>query len=187
MPPKFDPLIEELRRWGIATTGYHAVNDDGPSHGDSVLARQREMGLRSRLKREKEREILGRDGSSRRRFMAKKIAEQSEGKVSMGMVPMWSCDPVPSKNDAGAPRDLPRARVEAFVPDELRWIDRALSALWRESAIRAQVVRIEYTTAGSQRAKVKRIEEQYGASLTLRQYRYELQRGIDFMRGRQAA
>src|SRR5690606_18577519 len=139
-----DPLIEELRRWGIATSGYHAVNDDGPSHGDSVLARQRDMGLRSRLKREDDYQPVGRDGTERRQFMAAR-----SGVKGMRITPKWAVDPIPSRNDASPPRDLPRAHIEAFVPDELRWVDRALASLARgKTPIRALVIRVEYTTTG---------------------------------------
>lgn len=183
MRHRYDPLVDELRRWGIAASGYHAVNDDGPSHGDSVLAKQRELGMRSRLKREDDHRPVGRDGGDRRRFMAAR-----SGVKGMSITPMWAVDPIPSRNDAGPPRDLPRARVDAFVPEELRWVDSALSALHRQGyTIRAQVLRIEFTTSGSHARKVKLLKEQYGGELTIRQYRYELQRGIDFMRGRKTA
>jgi hypothetical protein len=182
-----EELMQQMTRWGHAQATRYAANDDGPSHGDSVLAKQADLGLRYKGRREKERKPLGRCGEDRRRFMAKKLAEQSEGRLRLGILPMWSVDPIPSKNDASPPRDLPRARVDLGVPDELRWIDRAISQLWREAPIRALVMRIEFTTAGTHRMKAARVSDEYGGAITVRQYRYELTRALDWMLGRMAA
>lgn len=73
------------------------------------------------------------------------------------------------------------------VPDELRWIDRALAQLSRETPMRALILREEFCGVGTHRMKAARIEHQYGGTLTVRQYRYELQRALDWMRGRKAA
>lgn len=183
-----EELMQQLTRWGHAQATRYAANDDGPSHGNSVLSKQQDFGLRYKGKRQKaERKPLGRCGEDRRRFMARKIAEESEGKLRIGILPMWSVDPIPSKNDAGPPRDLPRAVVDMGVPDELRWIDRAIAQLWREAPIRALVVRIEFTTAGTHRMKAARVATEYGGVISVRQYRYELHRALDWMLGRMAA
>src|SRR5690606_24051338 len=100
---------------------------------------------------------VGRDGTERRQFMAAR-----SGVKGMRITPKGAVDPIPSRNDASPPRDLPRAHIEAFVPDELRWVDRALASLARgKTPIRALVIRVEYTTTGSQRKKAERVAEQY--------------------------
>lgn len=182
-----EQLMQQMTRWGIVQATRYAANDDGPSHGDSVLARQADLGLRYKAKRDKERKPLGRCGEDRRRFMARKIAEESDGRLRLPILPQWSVDPIPSKNDAGPPRDLPVARVDLGVPDDLRWIDRAISQMWREAPIRALVIRVEFTTAGTHRMKAARAAAEYGGEITVRQYRYELHRALDWMLGRMAA
>jgi hypothetical protein len=192
-----DPLKEQLEAWGRATATRFAVNEDGPSQGDNVLAnpmlaRQRELGMRSRLKREKEREIVGRSGEDRRRFMAKKMAEGDgvDGKptrLRLGLVPMWAVDPIPSRNDADRPRDLPQARVDIGIPDELTWVERAYIQLRRQHPLRALCFHEEFCTPGSQDAKAARVQKAYGGRLSKWQYRLELQRAIDWVQGSRAA
>lgn len=77
--------------------------------------------------------------------------------------------------------------MDVGVPDELRWVDRALASMERRYPMRALIVRTEFTVSVSQSVKARMVAEQYGGSLTLRQYRYELGRGIDSTRGAMAA
>jgi hypothetical protein len=173
-------LTEQLKRWGYYTVNRIAVNDDGQSGGDSVLAKKRNEapGTRENF----ERILIGRDGYQRRRYMAKSI-----GIASMHIVPLWACDPVPARNDAGSPRELARATVALDVPDDLRWIDEALSRLARVNRVQAMVLREEYCGVGTQERKAANVQGKYGGRLTLRQYRDELRRARDFLRGRMAA
>lgn len=53
--------------------------------------------------------------------------------------------------------------------------------------LRALIVSTEFTVSASQAVKARMVAEQYGGGLTLRQYRYELGKGIDWTRGRAAA
>jgi hypothetical protein len=182
-----DALLEQMKRWGNAQATRFACNDDGPSAGDSVLARQRDLGLAYKRKQQDERKLIGRSGVERRRFMATKTNNGSDGKLKLSIIPAWAVDPIPSRNDAGRPRDNPAVVIDLGVPDELRWIDRALSKLWREFPLRALVLREEFTTSGSQAEKAKRVEEIYDGSLTARQYSRELERALDWMRGKAAA
>jgi hypothetical protein len=173
-------LTEQLKRWGYYTVNRIAVNDDGPSGGDSVLAKKRNEAPGT--KENFERELVGRDGSERRRYMARK-----SGVPAMAIVPLWSCDPVPARNDADAPREIARAMVALDVPDDLRWIDEALSRLARVNRVQAMVLREEYCGVGTQERKAANVQGKYGGRLTLRQYRDELRRARDFLRGRMAA
>jgi hypothetical protein len=182
-----DPLIDQLKRWGIATATRYAANEDGPSAGDSPLARQRELGMRHRRKREEERQIVGRSGEDRRRFMAAKISQQSDGKLRLGIVPLWAVDPIPSRNDADRPHDNPRAVIDLGIPDDLMWIERAVAKLFRENRMRALILKEEFTTPGTHEERAARIRRQYGGTLNVRQYRAELKRALDQVRGSMAA
>ncbi len=174
-----DELVQELKRWGLATVSRFARMEDGPSRGDSVMAKAPDFapGTRERA----ERQLIGRDGRSRRLYMAGKI------KCGVRSVPIWSCDPVPARNDADRPHDNPAALVDLGLPDDLLWVDALIRGLERQHQVRGMIVREEYTGAGTQAMKVRRVELAYGGKLSLRQYRYELQRAMDWMRGRREA
>lgn len=177
-----DPLIEQMKRWGEASIARIAANDDGYSSGDSILAQQRDMGLASRRKQEDERQIVGRAGDERRRYMA---AKTSTPKLKLTMLPMWAVDPVPARNDADRPHDRAPMAVVDLVPDELQWINRALARLAREAPLRAAILTAHFCEVGTHERKVGLVK--YDGSLSVRQYRYELQRALDWMRGQMAA
>lgn len=63
----------------------------------------------------------------------------------------------------------------------------ALASMARQYPLRALIVRTEFTVSASQAVKARMVGEQYGGSLTVRQYRYEISKGIDWARGRAAA
>ena len=86
-------LREQLERWGYATVTRFASNDDGPSAGDSVLHRTRD--LAPGTKENVARQLVGRSGRSRRAFMAQRVQELG---VTVAIVPIWACDPVPARN-----------------------------------------------------------------------------------------
>lgn len=178
-----DDLKEQLRRWGNATVARLAMNDDGYSTGDSVLAQQVDFGLASRRKKLDEHEIVGRDGRERRQYMARFASSE---KLKLSILPTWAVDPMPSRNDAGRPFDREPIPVD-LVPDELQWINRAMARLVRDMPIRAAILREEFCGTGTQQMKAARVERDYGGKLTVRQYRYELQRALDWMEGKRAA
>lgn len=177
-----DFIRESLERWGAAVVNRYVRYYDGPSAGDSVLAKQRDLGLKSRLKREEEREIVRRDGTGRRLRMARELDS-----AGLEIVPMWAVDPVRASNDADHPHDRAPVAVDMGIPDDLRWIERELIALGRKYPMREQILREEYTTTGSQAAKAKRVADRYEGRLNLEQYRRELYRGIEWMLVRAAA
>ncbi len=127
-------------------------------------------------------DLLGRDGESRRRFMAARSGVQG-----MKMLPTWAVDPVRAANDADKPHDNAEIAVDMGTPDELRWVDRALASMGRQYPLRALILRTEFTVSASQAVKARMVAEQYGGSVTLRQYRYELSRSLDWIGGRMAA
>lgn len=174
-----DQLKTQLRRWGYAVVTRYASNDDGPRTGNSVLSRSRELapGTRENYRRQ----VLGRNGDSRLRMMAK--ATEVPG---LRKLPFWSCDPMPAKNDADAPHDR-AAVVDLGIPDDLRWIDDAIRSLSRQYPVRASVLREEFCGTGTQRMKAGRVQRGYGGTLSIRQYRYELSLGLEWLRGKVAS
>ncbi|WP_064746792.1 hypothetical protein [Lysobacter antibioticus] len=172
-------LKAELKRWGYYSVTRFAANDDGLSGGDSYLAKAKDLapGTKERALRV----LIGRDGESRRRLMA-----DGAGVKGMHVVPTWACDPVPAKNDASPPSTT-FAVVDLGIPDDLRWIDDAVRSLSRRYPVRAQVLREEFCGVGTQRMKAGRVSRGYGGALSLRQYKYELQLAMDWMRMRVAA
>jgi hypothetical protein len=73
------------------------------------------------------------------------------------------------------------------IPDDLRWVERALAELERAHPLRALILRTEYTVSASQAVKARMVAEQYGGTLSVWQYRRELQRATDWIGGRMAA
>ncbi|WP_282259708.1 hypothetical protein [Stenotrophomonas sp. PS02301] len=173
-----DPLTEQLRRWGHAQVNRFALSRaDRSVH---VLDKVRDH---APLTRERAaRELVGRDGAERRRFMAARSGVQG-----MSMLPMWAVTPIRSANDADHPHDNPEIAVDTGTPDELRWVDRAMASMHRQYPLRALIVRTEFTVSASQLVKARMVAEQYGGALTLRQYRYELAKSLDWFRGSIAA
>lgn len=171
-----DELARQLKRWGYATVQRYngAANDDGDRH---MLDRARDIapGTRERA----QRQLIGRGGEARRRIMA-------QGMEGLSIVPEWACDPIRARNDAGPPRSG-CGWVDIGVPDELRWIDRALSQLARATPVRAMVLQAEFCMVGSQRRKAEAVAERYGGAFTVWQYRAELERALAHLEGARAA
>ncbi|WP_440568361.1 hypothetical protein [Stenotrophomonas sp. STK17_22] len=173
-----DYLVQQLRAWGHAQANRFALTyADRSTH---VLEKARDMapGTRERALRD----LVGRDGSSRRRFMAER-----SGVPKMEVLPAWAVDPVRSTNDADKPHDNPEIAVDIGIPDELRWVEQALASLMRQHPLRALVLHTEYTVSASQAVKARMVAEKYGGALSVWQYRRELQRAVDWMGGRIAA
>lgn len=175
-----DELKAELKRWGYYTVTRYTVFHDGPSAGDNVLAKTQD--LAPGTKEKAAIELVGRDGTGRLVYMAKKL-----GLASMEILPEWAVDPIRAKNDAGAPRSTYPETADHGMPEHFRWIDRALSQIWRESPLREMVVRQEFCERGTQRMKARRIELAYGGRFTVAMYRNELRRALDFLSAKQAA
>lgn len=188
-----DGLIAELRLWGNAHVNRFALSRADRSIHVLDKVRDHAPGTVENAKRD----LIGRDGSGRRRFMAKR-----SGVDAMHILPTWAVDPIQSTNDADQPHDNPEIAVDLGIPDELRWIDRAFAAMHRESPLRAIILRIEFTVAASRGVKVRMACEQFekemarrlgvdppevaeddAPALSVRQYRYELARAQDLLRG----
>lgn len=174
-----DDLCGRLKAWGMATVARHARQHDGPSGGNSTLA---DISIGTR--KPAVEVLLARSGIGRRMRMAQAANAGIRGGVGMSIAPMWSCDPVPARNDASRPTEHAKAWVDIGLPDEARPIDDAIAQMARNHPLRAAVVREEYTTTGKQEAKAARVQAAYGGKLTLRQYRMELEKAKEWLRGR---
>lgn len=171
---KTDPMVEALRAWGHAQANRYALSRaDRSVH---VLDKVRDHAPMTRERALAD--LVGRDGGERRRYMAAR-----SGVSGMQILPTWAVDAVRSRNDADHPHDNHEIAVDVGIPDNLRWVESALVAMERQNLLRAIIVRTEYTVSASQAVKTRMVAEQYGGGLTLRQYRYELQKGIDVVRG----
>ncbi|MCI2243804.1 hypothetical protein L3067_04175 [Xanthomonas sp. PPL568] len=178
MPREPDYITEQLRRWGYAQANRYAYSRGGRS----VHALEQARDLAPGTVENAMRDLVGRDGTSRRRFMAAR-----SGVEGMVVLPQWAVDAIRSSNDADRPHDNPEIAVDMGIPDDLRWVDRALSGLARATPLRELIVRTEFTVSASQAVKARMVAEQYGGALSLRQYRYELGKALDWCRGRAAA
>lgn len=167
-----------LKAWGAATVNRYAYSraDRTTAH---ALAKVRDHAPGTR--ENAGRKLVGRDGRSRRLYMA--------GKIQCGhaIIPMWACDPIRASNDAGRPRDNPEIAVDQGIPDDLLWIERAISKMERQFPLRALIVRTEYTVSASQSVKARMVAEKYGGTLTVWQYRKELEKASAWIAGARRA
>jgi len=171
-------LKKALQDWGHATVNRYAFSRCERSVHALELARDLAPGTKENA----QRQLMGRDGTDRRRLMA-----AGTGIEGFNIVPMWAADPIRSSNDASPPSDLPEIAIDQGIPDHLRWVDRALAQVCRVSPLRAMVVRTEFTVSGSQAVKARMVREQYGGTLSVWQYRRELQRALDWLDAKMAA
>ncbi|WP_372382146.1 hypothetical protein ACCQ12_15295 [Xanthomonas sp. NCPPB 1068] len=169
-----DPLLNELRRWGYAHANRYTLSRADRSR--HVLENAKDYAPKT--VEQAFCELVERDGRQRRRFMAERA-----GLKGLGEIPAWAVDPVRARNDADRPHDNPEVAVDIGIPDDLRWIDRALASMSRQFPLRVLVVRTEFTVAASQAVKARLVVEQYGGTISVWQYRRELQRGLDWLGG----
>jgi hypothetical protein len=171
-------MREILRLWGLASANRWCF-----SRGDrSIHVLEQARDLAPGTKERALRDLVGRDGNDRRRLMA-----AGAGVKGMDIVPMWSCEPIRAANDADHPHERPEIAVDQGIPQELMWVERAVGQMGRQFPLRALVVRTEYTVSASQAVKANMVQDLYGGRLTLRQYRLELDRSLDWFVGRMAA
>lgn len=167
-------LVAALRAWGHATVNRFAVCRADRSVHALDKARDLAPGTRERAVRA----LVGRDGTDRRRAMAR-----AAGIKQLTILPKWSCEPIRAANDADRPHDNPEIAHDQGIPDELRWLDSAIAQMQRQYPMRAMIVRTEFTVAAGQRAKARMVSEQYGGALSVWQYRAELERAMAWIVG----
>lgn len=181
---KNDLLASQLKSWGFAkanryTESIYAAHDPG----DHPISRAREF---APMTRERAAKALAGRGTDRRRLMA---AYSSDGKFQLRILPEWAVDPIvctESRIDGPIPMSPSRIRavaaVDWAVPEELRWIDRAVAQLSRVSLICALCLETEFCETGTQVRKAEVVESRYGGKMSVWQYRRELARGLDWLR-----
>lgn len=194
---KPDEMKLILREWGMATVNRYCVTRaDRSVH---MLDQAREMAPGTVANATKA--LVGRDGEGRRILMAK-AAEVPK----MRIVPKWACDPIRATNNAGRPHDNQEIAVDGGIPAHLMWVEREIASMRRQFLLRALVVTTEYTVSASQAVKARiacrefekemaqrlRVEPppedtDAAPALTVRQYRAELEKSIDWFLYRVAA
>jgi hypothetical protein len=187
-----DQIKEALKAWGHAVQNRFAVS--GESHSRHALAKA--LDLAPGTTENAMRQLLGRDGTSRRTFMAQKT---STDKLQMRILPTWAVDPVRASNDADRPHDNPEIPVDMGIPEHLRWIDRLVRVMDQEQPLMAACIRQEYCAAGSQAAKARRVNDQLKFGMVqdskgiarprfrVWMYRNELERAVAWIQGFAAA
>lgn len=177
-------LKEQLKHWGHYQEHRYCSpvsDEDAPTRDEHPLARARQFAPGKKA----DRVQIQRDGISRRMLLGGAAGLRNEyGGVRP--VAKWFVDPVPcTETRTMAPRS-PTAAVMVGSPDEYRWIDRALSDLYRQNMVRALVVLEEFTGRGSQAQRAAAVAKKLGAAFTKWQYRKELDKGMAFMEARRA-
>lgn len=165
-------LDAALRAWGHAQVNRYAVRQ---APGDRTQAHplQQAMDVAPGTVERAMARLSGRDGHSRRTFMARDIPGKR-------IVPTWACDAVPCHDDAGRPRDLPEQAHDMGIPDDLRWVDDAIRRLSRVSEITAAVLSVEFTAPSTARqaARARMVAERTGIQMQARRYRSELRSAL---------
>lgn len=171
-----EELLSELRRWGqFRTLAEETRQHVAPNPRAHVIERTRRFAPLT-IKKAK-RKLMGRDGESRRRIVAKAASVKG-----MTIVPMWSCDPIPCKDTRGGGGGG-SGGTQVLMPPELNWVDRALRDMAGESPVRAMIVRVEFTDTRPQKTRAMHAQKLYGGSLTFWQYRKELERALSWLIG----
>src|SRR5688572_25669320 len=135
-----DGIEELLRAWGdwlvCRTEGPRSSKAHSLDRARAFAPITRERFLRS---------VVGRDGLSRRSFMAEQM-QAGDRHPALRVIPMWAVDPVPCTGSRGGP-----ARNDGgSLPDHLRPIDAAVRALAPLDPLAALCLRVEYTGTGAQ-------------------------------------
>ena len=127
-----EAIREALRAWGIAS-----VNRWCFSRGDrSIHVLEQARDLAPGTKENALRDLVGRDGTDRRRLMAAGIPWEKRGK-RMDIVPTWACDPIRAANDADHPHERPEIAVDQGIPEDLRWVEQMVGQMGRQFPLRA--------------------------------------------------
>lgn len=181
-----DHLGKQLRSWGFAKVNrYTAARDPEATPDVHPISRARQF---APMTREKAALTLVGRATERRRLMAKQLED-----CGVGILPADFVDPircVESRIDGPIPRPHEAkqgAAVDRGVPEDLRWIDRAISELSRVSKIRALCLEVEFCELGTHDRKAVIAAGRYGGKLSVWQYRRELRLALDWLRMKQVA
>ena len=168
-------LEQLLTEWG-ALSKYREARSEGATDFH-ILQRAKDFapGTRERAAQR----LIGRDGISRRTYMARDLAA-----CGVKAVPMAYVDPVPGKTSHHAG---PRERIADSIPPHLSRVYYAAQELYRIDTLRGLVLRQEYCGYGPQAEKAERVSVAVGSRIGLRVYRESLAHAKGWMHGRLAA
>lgn len=169
-------LKEQLKHWGHYQEHRFCAPlaaEEAPSRDEHPLARAQQFAQGTK----RERPPLLRDGHDRRMLLGAGAGRVNRSGAVLPVAP-WAVDPIPCTETRTVVSRSATAAVMVGSPDEYRWIDRALSDLYRQNMLRALVVIEEFTGRGSQAERAQAVATKYGGTLTKWQYRKELEKGI---------
>lgn len=175
-------LKEQLKHWGHYQEHRFCAPldpEDVPSKAEHPLARAQQYAPGAK----RGRALPLRDGHDRRMLMGAAAGRVSRHGAGLP-VAKWAVDPIPCSETRSMVSRSPTAAVMVGSPEEYRWIDRALSDLYRQNMVRALVVLEEFTGRGSQAKRAKVVAMRLGGTFTKWQYRKELDKGMAFMEAR---
>lgn len=165
-PKQLDTLLVE---WG-AQSKYDEAKREGATESH-VLQRGRAYAPGTREKAAKQ--LVGRDGFSRRRLMARDL-----GACGIDAVPKSYVSPVAGKQTRKAG---PMERVSDSIPPRLKAVHLAALELYRVDKLAGLALRQEYCAYGSQSTKAFRLSEATGEKVGVRVYREALARALGWM------
>ena len=178
-------LKEQLKHWGHYQEHHYVAAlrpEDAQARDEHPLARARQFAPGKNV----DRAMVPRDGHDRRLLMGA-AAGLYDGRGMVRPVGKLFVDPIPCSETRSMVSRSPTAAVTVGSPDEYRWIDRALSSLYRHNMLRALVVQEEFTGRGrSQSVRAAAVAMKYGGKLTKWQYRKELEKGMEFMEAKRS-
>lgn len=172
-------LKEQLKHWGHYQEHRFCAPldpEDVPSKAEHPLARAQQFAQGTK----RESPPLLRDGHDRRMLLGAGAGRVNRSGAVLP-VARWAVDPIPCTETRPVVFRSATAAVMVGSPDEYRWIDRALSDLYRQNMVRALVVLEEFTGRGSQARRAEVVAKKLGAAFTKWQYRKELDKGMAFM------
>lgn len=177
-----EQIKQALRDWGHAVQNRYAVSRGERSRHVLQQVREHAPGTPENAMRD----LVGRDGKERRRFMGERSGSE---KLVIPMLPTWAVDPVRASNDADRPHDNAEIPVDMGIPDHLRWVERLVALMEQDKPMMGACVREEYCTIGSQAVKARRVGQKlgYGDRLRLWMYRAEIEKAVAWMEGFSAA
>ncbi|OBU52840.1 hypothetical protein [Stenotrophomonas maltophilia] len=177
-------LKEQLKHWGHYQEHRFCAPlapEEASSRDEHPLARAQQFAQGTK----RERRPLLRDGHARRMLLGAGAGRVNRNGAVLP-VASWAVDPIPCAETRVVVSRSATAAVMVGSPDEYRWIDRALSDLYRQNMVRALVVLEEFTGRGSQAQRAAAVAKKLGAVFTKWQYRKELDKGMAFMEARRA-